>query len=133
LARPASTSRAARFLGYEHRRATARTRKGARIEFLARFPAPKAMLQVARERVREITARSRLLVPVEQTVQELNLFLRGWPRENRMPGSMRRREESGANGLRAPRRWHLPPALLHCGVLGSIPGLASAFACNSTF
>ena len=32
-------------------------------------------------------------------------------RENRMPGSMRRREESGANGLSAPRRWRLPPTL----------------------
>ncbi|MCA1696605.1 MAG: hypothetical protein LC749_18835 [Actinobacteria bacterium] len=32
----------------------------------------------ARERVREITARKRLLVPVEQTVRELNQFLRGW-------------------------------------------------------
>jgi Group II intron, maturase-specific domain len=31
--------------------------------------------------------------------------------ENRMPGSMRRREESGANGLRAPRRGRLPPTL----------------------
>jgi hypothetical protein len=32
-------------------------------------------------------------------------------RENRMPGSMRRREESGANGHRAPRRRRLPPTL----------------------
>jgi site-specific DNA recombinase len=65
------------FLGFEHRLAMARTRKGARIEFLARYPAPEVM-QRARERVREITARRRLLVPVEQVVQELNLFLRGW-------------------------------------------------------
>lgn len=65
------------FLGFEHRLATARTRKGVRIEFLARYPAPEAMHR-ARQRVREITARRRLRVPVEQTVQELNLFLRGW-------------------------------------------------------
>ena len=95
--RPSTRPERRRFLGYEHRRAAARTRKGARIEFLARFPTPEAVLQVARERVREITAR-RPVEPVEQTV--LNLFLRGWSREHRMPGSMRRREESGANGLR---------------------------------
>ena len=65
------------FLGFRHRLATTRTRTGARIEFLVRYPSPEAM-QRARGRVREITARKRLLVPVEQIVQELNLFLRGW-------------------------------------------------------
>jgi group II intron reverse transcriptase/maturase len=65
------------FLGFQHRLATARNRTGARIEFLARYPSPEAM-QRARQRVREITARRRLLVPVEQIVQDLNRFLRGW-------------------------------------------------------
>jgi RNA-directed DNA polymerase len=65
------------FLGFQHRLATTRTRKGAQIEFLARYPSPEAM-QRARGRVRAITARKRLRVPVEQIVQELNLFLRGW-------------------------------------------------------
>ena len=32
----------------------------------------------ARQRIREITARSRLLVPVEVIVRDLNRFLRGW-------------------------------------------------------
>lgn len=32
----------------------------------------------ARERIREITARKRLLLPVERIVEELNRFLRGW-------------------------------------------------------
>ena len=32
----------------------------------------------ARQRVREITARTRLRVPVEEIVQDLNRFLRGW-------------------------------------------------------
>src|SRR2546426_12550512 len=32
----------------------------------------------SRDRIRLITARSRLLVPVEQIVDELNVFLRGW-------------------------------------------------------
>jgi RNA-directed DNA polymerase len=65
------------FLGFEHRLATARARTGRQIEFLVRYPSPEAM-QRARRRVSEITARKRLLVPVEQIVQELNLFLRGW-------------------------------------------------------
>jgi group II intron reverse transcriptase/maturase len=65
------------FLGFQHRLASARTRKGGRIEFLARYPSPEAM-QRARDRVREITKRKRLRVPVEHIVQELNLFLRGW-------------------------------------------------------
>jgi hypothetical protein len=47
------------------------------VTFLARYPSRKAM-QYARERVRELTARERLRLPVEQVVGELNLFLRGW-------------------------------------------------------
>ncbi|MCA1681031.1 MAG: hypothetical protein LC777_19880 [Actinobacteria bacterium] len=35
-------------------------------------------MQRARERVRELTARDRLRWPVEQVVQDLNRFLRGW-------------------------------------------------------
>ncbi|MBV9941387.1 MAG: group II intron reverse transcriptase/maturase [Solirubrobacterales bacterium] len=65
------------FLGFEHRLATARGRRGGQIEFLVRYPSPEAMRR-ARRRVSEITARKRLLLPVEQIVQELNLFLRGW-------------------------------------------------------
>jgi len=65
------------FLGFEHRLATARTRRGGQVEFLVRYPSPEAMRR-ARRRVSEITARRRLLLPVEQIVQELNLFLRGW-------------------------------------------------------
>jgi Group II intron, maturase-specific domain len=34
--------------------------------------------QHARDRIREITGRERLLVPAEVIVTELNLFLRGW-------------------------------------------------------
>ncbi len=32
----------------------------------------------AQDRVREITARERLLLPVEDIVQDLNGYLRGW-------------------------------------------------------
>jgi Group II intron, maturase-specific domain len=35
-------------------------------------------MQHARDRVRELTAYERLLLPVEQVVQELNRYLRGW-------------------------------------------------------
>jgi RNA-directed DNA polymerase len=63
------------FLGFHHRWVRAR---GARhVCFLARWPSPRAMRH-ARDRVREITDRRWLLRPVEETVQELNLFLHGW-------------------------------------------------------
>ena len=45
--------------------------------FLARWPSRRAM-QHARDRVREITARERLLLPIEDVVQDLNRYLRGW-------------------------------------------------------
>jgi RNA-directed DNA polymerase len=35
-------------------------------------------MQHARSRIRELTARSRLLLPVEAVVQQVNRFLRGW-------------------------------------------------------
>ena len=66
------------FLGFHHRlvRAWART-GGKQVTFLARWPANKAM-QHARDRIRQVTDRSRLLLPVEWIVQDINLFLRGW-------------------------------------------------------
>ena len=45
--------------------------------FLARWPADKAM-QHARDRIRELTRRSRLLLPVKWIVEDMNRFLRGW-------------------------------------------------------
>src|SRR5665647_2943985 len=47
------------------------------ITFLARWPSRKAM-QHARDRIRFMTMRARLAAPVEQVVQDMNLFLRGW-------------------------------------------------------
>ena len=35
-------------------------------------------MQHARDRIRELTGRSRLLLPVEVIVEEVNRFLRGW-------------------------------------------------------
>jgi group II intron reverse transcriptase/maturase len=65
------------FLGFHNRLVRGRTPRSAHLIFLARWPARRAV-QHARDRIRTITARSRLLVPVEQIVEELNLFLRGW-------------------------------------------------------
>ena len=65
------------FLGFHNRLVRGRTPRSAHLTFLARWPARRAV-QHARDRIRAITARSRLLVPVERIVEELNLFLRGW-------------------------------------------------------
>jgi RNA-directed DNA polymerase len=66
------------FLGFHHRLVRSQGKVGKRgVTFLARWPARKAM-QHARDRVRELTARSRLRLPVEVIVAEVNRFLRGW-------------------------------------------------------
>jgi RNA-directed DNA polymerase len=63
------------FLGFHHRWVRAR---GARhVCFLARWPSGQAM-QRARDRIRELTDRRWLLRPVDDTVGEVNAFLRGW-------------------------------------------------------
>ena len=63
------------FLGFEHR--WVRSGRYAHIRFLARFASRRAMQQ-ARDRIRELTMRSRLLVSTERIVQDVNRFLRGW-------------------------------------------------------
>jgi RNA-directed DNA polymerase len=65
------------FLGFHHRWVRARGPRVQHVTFLARWPS-RAAMQHARDRVRELTARPRLLLPVEDVVQELNRFLRGW-------------------------------------------------------
>jgi group II intron reverse transcriptase/maturase len=65
------------FLGFHHRWVRARAPGSRHVAFLVRYPSRKAM-QHARERVRELTARERFRLPVEQIVRELNWFLRGW-------------------------------------------------------
>ena len=66
------------FLGFHHRLVRSRPRDGRRpTVFLARWPADKAM-QHARGQIRGLTARTRLRLPVEVVVQDLNRFLRGW-------------------------------------------------------
>jgi group II intron reverse transcriptase/maturase len=67
------------FLGFHHRlvRVTGRRNHRWSVTFLARWPADRAMRH-ARDRVRDLTRRSRLVLPVEVIVDEVNRFLRGW-------------------------------------------------------
>ncbi len=66
------------FLGFHHRWVRARgTVSPRRVCFLARWPSRKAT-QHARDRIRQLTERKRLLLPNEWVVQDLNQFLRGW-------------------------------------------------------
>jgi RNA-directed DNA polymerase len=65
------------FLGFHHRWVRSRDPRFRHVCFLARWPSRQAMHR-ARDRVRQLTARDRLRWPVEQVVQDLNRFLRGW-------------------------------------------------------
>ena len=65
------------FLGFHHRWVRATSRRSRHVRFLARWPSDKAM-QHARDRIRELTDRRRLWLPVEEIVRDINLFLRGW-------------------------------------------------------
>jgi group II intron reverse transcriptase/maturase len=66
------------FLGFHHRLVTSDGRRtGKHVTFLARWPTSKAM-QHARDRIRELTDRSKLLLPVEVIVANVNRFVRGW-------------------------------------------------------
>lgn len=67
------------FLGFHHRlvQVTGRRNRKRPVTFLARWPADRAMRH-ARDRIRELTARSRLLLRVEVIVADVNRFLRGW-------------------------------------------------------
>ena len=65
------------FLGFHHRYVRGHTRRSPHLTFLARWPSRQAM-QHARDRIRELTARERMLLPVEEIVQDVNTFLRGW-------------------------------------------------------
>ncbi len=65
------------FLGFHHRYVRGNTRRSRHLTFLARWPSRQAM-QHARDRVRELTARKRLRLPVEDIVRDVNRFLHGW-------------------------------------------------------
>lgn len=67
------------FLGFHHRLVRSHRRQGPKsgFVFLARWPSRRAM-QHARDRIRELTERSRLAVGLEKVVQDVNAYLRGW-------------------------------------------------------
>lgn len=65
------------FLGFHHRWVRASTPRFRHVRFLARWPSDKAMQRI-RDRIRELTARRRLLLPVEWIVQDINQVLQGW-------------------------------------------------------
>jgi group II intron reverse transcriptase/maturase len=65
------------FLGFHHRWVRGNTPRSRQLCFLARWPSRQAT-QHARDRIREITDRRRLLVAVDDVVQDVNRFLRGW-------------------------------------------------------
>jgi len=65
------------FLGFHHRWVRGNTPASKHLCFLARWPSRQAMTR-ARGRIRELTDRRRLREPVEDVVQDLNGFLRGW-------------------------------------------------------
>jgi RNA-directed DNA polymerase len=65
------------FLGFHHRYVRGNTPRSKHLCFLVRWPSRQAM-GAARQRIREITDRSRLKVPIEVIVRDLNRFLQGW-------------------------------------------------------
>jgi group II intron reverse transcriptase/maturase len=65
------------FLGFHHRWVRSRGPRSRHITYLARWPSRHAM-QHARERIRQLTLRERSGLPVEDVVQDINQFLRGW-------------------------------------------------------
>jgi RNA-directed DNA polymerase len=78
------------FLGFHHRLVRSRGLNGKRrVPFLARWPADKAM-QHARDRIRELTGRRRLLLPPEAIARDVSMFLRGWAGYFRYGHSARR-------------------------------------------
>jgi len=65
------------FLGFHHRWVRSRGPRSRHITYLARWPSHQAMRH-ARDRIRDLTGRERTGQPVEDVVQDINRFLRGW-------------------------------------------------------
>jgi len=81
------------FLGCHHRLVRSPGLNGKKqVTFLARWPADKAM-QHARDRIRELTRRSRLLLDPKWIVEDLNRFLGGWAAYFRFGNSAARFEK----------------------------------------
>src|SRR5436190_8532738 len=94
------------FLGFHHRLVRSRATRGTgTVVYLARWPSRKAE-QHARDRIQFMTMRARLAAPVEQVVQEINLFLRGWAGYFRYGNSARSFRQDQALRADAARAVH---------------------------
>jgi RNA-directed DNA polymerase len=76
------------FLGFHHRWVRARSERHRHVLFLARWPAKKAQQRI-RDRIRELTDRRRLWLPVGEIVHDVNRVLRGWAEYFRFGNSAR--------------------------------------------
>jgi RNA-directed DNA polymerase len=76
------------FLGFHHRWVRAASKRHRHVLFLARWPSNKATQHV-RDRIRELTDRRRLWLPVEEIVRDVNRVLRGWAEYFRYGNSTR--------------------------------------------
>jgi len=76
------------FLGFHHRWVRARSQRHRHVLFLARWPSEKAMARI-RVRVRDLTDRRMLRLPIEAIVARLNRVLRGWAEYFRYGNSAR--------------------------------------------
>jgi RNA-directed DNA polymerase len=86
------------FLGFHHRWVRACSQQSRQVMFLARWPSDKAMKRI-RGRVRDLTPRSRLWVPIEEIVEDLNGVLRGWAGYFRYGNSARHFEKAQNHAL----------------------------------
>ena len=100
------------FLGFHHRLVRSRGLTGRQpVTFLARWPSDKAM-QHARDRIRDLTGRSRLRLWPELIAEDLNRFLRGWAAYFRYGHSaerLRQDQAVRADAARAVHRQEAPP------------------------
>lgn len=78
------------FLGFHHRWVSRWSKRAGRpVQFLARWPADRAMRH-ARDRIRELTESRRLLFSPESVARDVNAFLRGWAAYFKYGNSARR-------------------------------------------
>ena len=97
------------FLGFHHRLVRSRGRTGTKpVTFLARWPADKAM-QHARDRIRELTRRSRLLLAPEWVVEDLNRFLGRLLPVRQLRSPLREDQELRADAAGAVHQQAHPP------------------------
>jgi group II intron reverse transcriptase/maturase len=119
------------FLGFHHRWVRSRAASSRHVTFLARWPSRRAMRH-ARQRVREIAARERLALPVEQIVRDLNGFLRGWVGYFRYGNSTQafdkiRRHAINRLAIFLARRRGLPPSYGWKMIVHESPDLMGLF------